>query len=187
MNIADPKYLEHLRDLPSGYLLDLLADNEDIDKESVYWVLQERGLTREELDQKLRRRKSSIWPRTYTLWAAARWLTLFNALVVTYFNTTGLYQLVNSEHAFKAPLLFLSVGSALFGFFVGFKLTTHLYQGGKSLIYCGFPIPVGFVELQTGEEILKDKLPMILRMAVNALVGINLTLFPLIFIYMMMD
>ena len=47
MNIADPKYLEQLRDLPSSYLLDLLADNEDIDKESVFWVLQERGLARE--------------------------------------------------------------------------------------------------------------------------------------------
>ncbi|MBE0575859.1 MAG: hypothetical protein IH613_08170 [Desulfuromonadales bacterium] len=187
MNIADPKYLEHLRDLPSGYLLDLLADNEDIDKESFYWVLQERGLTREELDQKLQRRRNSNWPRPYRLWTAARWLTLFNTLVVTYFNSTSLYQLLHSDHPFRGPLLFLSVGCILCGFVVGFKLTTHLYQGDRSILYCGFPVPVGFVDLQTGQEILIGKTPMILRMAVNALVGVNLTLFPLIFIYIMMD
>ena len=100
MNIADPKYLEQLRDLPSSYLLDLLADNEDIDKESVYWVLQERGLAREELEQKVQRRQDSCWPRPYKLWASARWLTLFNTLVVTYFNITGLHQLLYSDHAF---------------------------------------------------------------------------------------
>ncbi len=187
MNIADPKYLEHLRELPSGYLIDLLADNEDIDKESIYWVLQERGLTQEELDRKLQRRRSSNWPRPYTLWTTARWLTLFNTLIVTYFNTTSLYQLVHSDHPFRGPLLFLSVGCLLCGFVVGFKLTTHLYQGSRSILYCGFPIPVGFVELQTGQEILMNKTRMILRMALNALVGVNITLFPLIFIYIMMN
>lgn len=187
MNIADPKYLEHLRDLPSGYLLDLIADNEDMDKESVYWVLQERGLTREELDLKLQRRRNSSWPRPYALWTSARWLTLFNALIVTYFNITSLYQLLQSDHSFKGPLLFLSIGCILFGFMVGFKLTTHLYQGGKAILYCGFPIPVGFVDLETGEEILKNKSRLIVRMALNALIGVNLTLFPLIFIYIMMD
>ena len=187
MNIADPKYLEHLRDLPSGYLLDLVADNDDIDEESIYWVLQERGLSREEITLKLRRRRNSTWPRTHTPWAAARWITLLNALVVTYFNTTGFYQILYSNHAFRGPLIFLSIGSILCGFFVGFKLTTHIYQGGKSLLYCGFPIPVGFVDLQTGDEILKNKAAMILRMALNALVGVSLTLFPLIFIYTMMD
>lgn len=180
MNIADPKYLEHLRDLPSGYLLDLLADNEDIDKESLYWVLQEQGLSREEIERKLHRRRSSLWPRPYTLWTTARWLTLFNALIVTYFNITGLYQLLQSEHAFKGLLLFLSVGCVIFGFIIGFKLTTHLYQGNKSILYCGFPIVVGRVELQTGEEILKDKRLMILCMALNAIVGVSLALFPLV-------
>jgi hypothetical protein len=187
MNIADPKYLEHLRDLPSGYLLDLIADNEELDKEFIYWVLQERGLTREELDQKLQHRRNSSWPRPYALWTAARWLTLLNTLIVTYFNITSLYQLLQSDHPFKGPLLFLSVGCILCGFLIGFKLTTHLYQGSRTILYCGFPIPVGFVELQTGEEILINKTQMILRMALNALVGVNLALFPLIFIYLMMD
>lgn len=187
MNIADPKYLEHLRNLPSGYLLDLVADNTDIDKESIYWVLQERGLTREELDRKLQRRCNASWPRPYTLWTAARWLTLFNTLIVSYFNVTSLYQLLYSDHPFRLPLLILSLGCILCGFVVGFKLTSHLYQGSRSILYCGFPIPVGFVDLQTGEEIIKNQPRMILHMALNALVGVNLTLFPLIFIYIMMD
>lgn len=187
MNIADPKYLEHLRDLPSGYLLDLLADQEGGDTESLCWVLQERGLSRDEIDQKIQRRRSSTWPRPYKLWAAARWLTLFNTLVVSYFNMTGLYRLMQSEHAFKVPLLFLAVGCIICGFVVGFKLTTHLYQGRRSLLYCGFPFPVGYVELQSGQEILPNKASMTLRMALNALVGVSLTLFPLIFIFIMMD
>ena len=187
MSNFDPKYLEYLRDLPSSYLLDLLSDSEDIDQESLYWVLQERGLTRDELERKLRRRRNSNWPRPYTLWKTFRWLTLFNALVVTYFNIIGFYQLLHSDHTFKEALLFLSLGCVLCGFFVGFKLTTHLYQGGKSLLFCGFPIPVGFVDLQTGEDILPAKASLILRMALNALVGVSLTLFPLIFIYIMID
>jgi hypothetical protein len=183
MNIADPKYLEHLRDLPSSYLLDLLADNDDIDRESVFWVLQERGLTREELERKVLWRQKSLWPRPYQLWTSARWLTLFNTLVVTYFNLTSIEQLLRGDHALKSALLFLVAGSIIFGFIVGYKLTTHLYHGSKSLLYCGFPLPVGFVDLQTGEEILQGKKTMTLRMALNALVGVSLTLFPLILLY----
>lgn len=182
MNIADPKYLEHLRELPSSYLLDLLSDNEDIDQESFYRVLQERGLDRQEIEDKLQRRDNSNWPRPYMLWKTFRWLTLFNALIVTYFNITGFYQLLHSDHALKGVLLMFSIGCVFFGFLIGFKLTTHLYQGGKSLLFCGFPIPVGFVDLQTGEEILPAKAFLVLRMALNAFAGINLALFPLIFV-----
>jgi len=187
MNIADPTYLEHLRDLPSSYLLDLMVDCEGIDLESIYWVLQERGLSRQGIDQKLQRRRSSRWPRPYTLWKVARWLTLFHTLVVVYFNTTGFYRLAQGDHAFKGPLLFLAVGCIIVGFLIGYKMTTHLYHGSRFLLYCGFPVPVGFVELQSGRETLKSKTSMILCMAMNALVGISLALFPLIFIYIMME
>jgi len=185
MNIADPKYLEHLRDLPSSYLLDLMADTEDIDRESITWVLLERGLTREEIEHKLKRRHSRRM-RPHNFWTAARWLTLFNTLVVTYFNLTGLYRLLHDDHSFKGALLFLAFGSTIAGFIVGFKLTTHIYHGSKSLLFCGFPFPVGYVELTTGEEILKDKALRNLLMALNALVGVSLTLFPIIFIYIVM-
>lgn len=186
MNIADPTYLEHLRDLPSGYLLDLLADNADIDSESLCWVLQERGMAREEIELKTEKRRKTRWARPYKLWSTARWLSLLNVLIIAYFNMAGLYQLLQGSHAFRGILLFLSVGCILAGFYVGFKLSTHLYQGERAQLHCGFPVPVGRVDLRTGEEILTDKKFMLIRMALNAMVGVNLTLFPLIFIYLMM-
>ena len=186
MNIADPKYLEHLRDLPSSYLLDLMADNDDIDKESIIWVLLERGLDREEIEQKLKRRHYR-WMRPYNFWTATRWLTFFNTLIVTYFNLGGLYSLLHGDHSFKGALLFLAFGSTIAGLVVGFKLTTHVYHGSKSLLYCGFPFPVGYVELTTGEEIPKGKALMNFSMVLNALVGVSLALFPIIFIYVVMD
>ena len=186
MNISDPKYLEHLRDLPTGYLLDLMTDHEDGDNESVAWVLRERGMPPEEIDRRVNRRKSSHWPRPYIFWEAARWLTFLNAIIVVYFNVTGLYRLLQGDHAFREPLLFLAVGSVAFGFYVGFKLTTHVYMGEKTRLHCGFPLQVGFVDLETGQEITRGKATMTIAMGVNALIGISLTLFPLVFIYVMM-
>lgn len=186
MNIADPKYLEHLRDLPSSYLLDLIADNDEIEQESIIWVLMERGLTREEIGLKLEHRRARRM-RPYNVWAAARWLTLFNALVVTYFNLSGLYRLMAADHNFKGALLFLVFGSTVVGFVIGYKLTTHIYHGGKSLLYCGFPFPVGQVELTTGEELLKSKARINLCMALNALVGVSMALFPIICLSLFID
>jgi len=186
MNIADPKYLEHLRDLPSSYLLDLIADNDDLDKESIIWVLMERGLTRDEIELKLKRRQPRRM-RPYNFWTAARWLTLFNTLIVIYFNTTGLYRLINNEHSFKGALLFLVFGSTIVGFMIGYKLTTHIYHGSKSLLYCGFPFPVGQVELTTGEEVLRGKAWINICMALNALVGVSITLFPIICIALLIN
>jgi len=187
MNIADPKYLEHLRDLPTSYLLDLLVDNEVIDAESVTWVLCERGLTRDEVEKKRQRRRHLPWMRPYRFWTIARWLTLFNTLVVSYFNLTGLYQLLHGDHAFRGPILFLAVGSIIAGFLTGYKLTTHVYHGQPSLLLCGFPCPVGSVDLRTGEEMPSRQAMMNLSMAINALVGVSFTLFPLILIFILMD
>ena len=186
MNISDPKYLGHLRDLPTGYLLDLMTDHEDGDNESVAWVLRERGMPPEEIERRVNRRKNSNWPRPYIFWEAARWLTFLNAIIVAYFNVTGLYRLLQGDHAFRGPLLFLAVGSVAFGFYVGFKLTTHVYMGEKTRLHCGFPLQVGFVDLETGQEITRGKATMTIAMGVNALIGISLTLFPLVFIYVMM-
>ena len=187
MNIADQKYLEQLRDLPTAYLLDLIADHEESDKESIAWVLRERGMSQDEMERRVNRRKNSKWPRPYILWEAARWLTILNAIIVTYFNVTGLYQLMLSDHAFMGALLFISIGSVSFGFYIGFKLSTHIYMGEKARLLCGFPFQVGSVDLETGEEIPKSKKIMMFAMAMNAVTGVSLTLFPLIFIYMMMS
>lgn len=186
MNIADPKYLEHLRDLPTGYLLDLMTDHEDGDNESIAWVLRERGMPQEEIIRRVNRRKNSKLPRPYVLWEAARWLTFMNAMIVSYFNVTGLYQLLHSDHAFRAALLFISIGSVSFGFYIGFKLTTHVYMGEKTRLHCGFPLQIGFVDLETGQELVRSKVATTIAMATNALIGITLTLFPLVFIYIMM-
>ena len=186
MNIADPKYLEHLRDLPSSYLLDLIADNDDLDRESIIWVLMERGLTRDEIELKLKQRQTRRM-RPYNFWTVARWLTLFNALVVTCFNITGLYRLITEEHSFKGALLFLVCGSTIVGFMIGYKLTTHIYHGSKSLLYCGFPLPIGQVELTTGEEILRGKARINICMALNALAGVSMALFPVICISLLIN
>jgi hypothetical protein len=187
MNIGDPAYIQHLRDLPTSYLLDLLLDNDDIDHESIIWVLMERNLTRQEIERTVNRRRQSPWMRPYIFWSAARWLTILNALIVTYFNLAGLYSLLLSNHPFKEALLFLVIGSIVVGFIIGYKLTTHIYHGSKLLLYCGFPFPVGFVELQTGRESQSRISFMKLRMASNAMVGVTLTVFPLIFIYVCMS
>lgn len=186
MNIGDQKYLEHLRDLPTTYLLDLMTDYEDGDNESIAWVLRERGMPQEEILRRVNRRRESRWPRPYILWEAARWLTFLNAVIVTYFNVTGLYQLMQSDHAFRGALFFIAISSVSFGFYIGFKLTTHIYMGGKTLLHCGFPLPVGFVDLETGKELVRNKVAVTIAMAINALVGITLCLFPLVFIYIMM-
>jgi len=184
--MIDPIYLEHLRDLPSGYLFDLLADNPDLDAETFYWVLKERGLTHEEINQKVQGRRTKPWARPYRLWSMARWVSIFNVLVITYFNFYGIYHLLHGDHVFRGVLLFLSVGCIIAGFYIGFKLSTHLYQGAKSMLYCGFPVPVGRVDLKSGEEVLAPKNMMMVSMSLNATVGVNLALFPLIFIYLMM-
>lgn len=187
MNIAEPKYREHLRDLPSSYLLDLIIDVEGVDHPSIYWILEERGLTREEIDQALQRRRVSPWLRPHTLWSIARWATIINTVIVTWFNLSCLYRLLHTDHPFRGPLLFFTLGCIGFGFVIGYKLTTHVYQGSRAMLYCGFPIPVGYVNLENGEEIQQGRNKTLLWMALNALTGISLTLFPLMFLFIMMD
>lgn len=187
MNIADQKYLAQLRDLPTSYLLDLMADHESGDNASIAWVLRERGMPQEEIERRVNRRRNSRWPRPDVFWGAARWLTLLNAAIVSYFNITVLYRLLVGDHAFREAILFLAVGSVAVGFYIGFKLTTHIYLGEKKRLHCGFPLQVGFVDLETGEELSRGKLTMTIAMSLNALIGISFTLFPLILLYAMMS
>ncbi len=173
--------------MPSGYLLDMLADSEDLDEQSICWVLQERGQTQEEINHSVKRRRNSKLPRSQTIWTMARWFTLACTLIVSYFNFTGFYRLLHSEHIFKVPLYVFSVGCVICGFLIGFKLTSHLYLGSRTMLYCGFPVAIGFVDLETNEESMPVKAKMLIYMAINALVGVSLTLFPLMFIYILMD
>ncbi|MHB8709315.1 MAG: hypothetical protein ACYC9I_10610 [Desulfuromonadales bacterium] len=179
---GDPKLREYLRDLPTGYLLDLLADG-GVDEYAIHGVLHERGLERPEIEQAVRRRLASRLPRGHVLWSLARTFTLGCTVLVAAFNLVNFYQLVHGSSPLKGMLLTLSVGGVIFGFFLGYKLTTHIYQGAQHQLYCGFPLPVGTVDLQSGKETVKPKLLLVLNMAANATVGLTLVLFPLLLIH----
>ena len=180
---GDPKLREQLRDLPTGYLLDLLADQGCADEWAVRGVLGERGLESAEIEIRVRRRTSSGLPRDYTLWHAARMFTLICTGLIALFNLMTYYRLLHGASPIKGLLLGLSAGGTLFGFFLGYKLSSHLYHGAKHRLDCGFPLPVGSVDLQTGEQTLRAKPMLILCMAVNATVGLSLVLFPLMLIH----
>lgn len=97
------------------------------------------------------------------------------------------YQLLHGDSPLKGLMLLLSAVGILFGFLLGFKLTTHLYHGARHRLDCGFPLPVGSVDLQTGRETVRPKPMLIFRMAVNATVGLVLVLFPLLLIHYLLD
>ncbi len=187
MEIGNSQRLAYLRNLPTGYLVDLLADGEGIDEGAALVVLKERGYTLEEIQHKINRHKHSRLPPRHSLWRMARWASLFNTLVILIFNTVCFYRLLHSENEFRVPLMFLAVLCSGFGFFLGYKMTSHIYQGDPKRLHCGFPTPIGYVNLQTGEELSFDGAPLIIRMAINATVGVTFTLFPLMFIYQVMQ
>ncbi|MDT8440929.1 MAG: hypothetical protein RQ723_04635 [Desulfuromonadales bacterium] len=180
MTSIDPKQLEYLRDLPSGYLIDLLAAGDLPDDSPAYMVLRERGLTAAEIEAGLTRRRQSRWPGRPFLWRIARWTMLGLTLLLGLFNTAQLTPLVLGDDPLKIPILFFAILCSGFGFFVGYKLTALIYQGESHRLYCGFPVPIGSVDLHTCREQLPPTAGMVWRMAVNAFVGVNLTLFPLL-------
>lgn len=185
MNTTDPKYREYLRDLPACYLLDLLADNEELNADTARLVLKERGLSAADIEQRINRRRRSRWMKRPLLWRAARWTILVMTGGMTIFNLINLYGLIFSDDVFTVPLLFFAILCTGFGFFLGYKMTTHIYQGGAHQLYCGFPVPVGYVDLKTGtEQVAFSSRRMIASMAINATAGVNLTLFPLMIIYL---
>jgi hypothetical protein len=180
---GNPKLRERLRDLPTSYLLDLLADQACADELAVRGVLAERGLEIGEVETLVRRRTDSRLPRGYTLWGAARVFTMVCTVLVAAFNLLACYQLLHGDSPLKGLILGLSAVGTLFGFYLGYKLTTHLYHGARHRLDCGFPLPVGNVDLQTGQETIRPKPMLVLCMAVNATVGLTLVLFPLMLIH----
>jgi hypothetical protein len=187
MFFGDSKIREQLRDLPTGYLLDLLADSDDVNDIDIRAILHERGMDEAEIRQGVRRRTDSRMPRGHVLWTATRFFSIFCAVLVTLFNLITYYQLLHGTSPLKGVLVALSAGGSLFGFFLGYKLTTHVYQGAPHELYCGFPVPVGFVDLKTGQERFKPKTQLLLSMVFNAAVGLTLVLFPLLLIHHLLD
>ena len=179
MTTDDQKLRNRLRDLPTGYLLDLLVDGTALETAHIHDTLLERGLEPDEIAGMVRRRANSNFPHGYILWDAARTFVLISTLLVIAFNMLAYYHLLHGHSPFRGGLLLISAIGMIFGFFVGFKLSTHLYQGSRHHLHCGFPLPVGIVDLRTGQEEAKPKAQMLLSMAGNALVGLTLVLFPL--------
>lgn len=180
---ADPKLRAQLRDLPTGYLLDLLADQACADELAIRDILRERGLDLKEIETLVRRRTASRLPRGYTLWGMARIFTVVCTILVGAFNLLAYYRLLHGDSPLMGLMLGLSGGGALFGFLLGFKLTTHIYHGARHRLDCGFPLPVGSVDLRTGQETLRSKPMLVVCMALNATVGLALVFFPLLLIH----
>jgi len=183
MMIGDKQLREQLRDLPTGYLLDLLADAESVDESSVREILGERGLNSDEIALMVRRRLNGRIPRGHSLWRGARIFTLACTLLLSIFNLISYHRLLHGASPLKGLLTILCAIGVAFGFFLGYKLTTHLYHGAPHRLYCGFPLPVGTVDLRTGKEELPPRPLLMLCMAVNATVGLMLVLFPLLLIH----
>ncbi|PLX85024.1 MAG: hypothetical protein C0614_04630 [Desulfuromonas sp.] len=185
MHYTDPKHREYLRDLPTGYLLDLLADEEAVDEEVGRQALLERGLSNEEIDERVARRRRSRWLKRSIFWSLARWSILGLSAAILVFNIFFLYRLLLHDDPVTIPLIFFTLLCCGFGFFFGYKMTSHIYQGGRHHLYCGFPVPVGYVDLRNGTEQPPDSAAqMIVRIAINAMVGVNLTVFPVMVIYL---
>jgi hypothetical protein len=187
MMIGNQKLRDQLRDLPTGYLLDLLADAGAIDEPIIRDILGERGLSLDEIALMVRRRLDGRIPRGHSLWQGARIFTLACTLLVAIFNLISYHRLLHGTSSLKGLLLILCAIGVAFGFFLGYKLTTHLYQGAPHRLYCGFPLPVGSIDLRTGREELPPRPLLMLCMAVNATVGLMVVLFPLLLIHYLLD
>jgi hypothetical protein len=183
MFTSDPKLRDYLRDLPTGYLLALLADQQSPHRTAIREILWERGLPAEEVDALVQRRRDSRMPPIHTLWRLGRKITLVSTLLICCFNLYVYYRILHGDHSLKGLLIVLSVGCLGFGFYIGYKLSIHIYQGDSHRLNCGFPLPVGSVDLETGEESTLSKPAMIVALAGNALVGLVLMLFPLLLLY----
>jgi hypothetical protein len=183
MFTSDINLRDYLRDLPTGYLLALLADRESPHRAAIREILWERGLSSEEVDSLVQRRHDSRLPPIHTFWQLGRKITLVSTLLICSFNLYVYYGMLHSDHSLQGLLLLLSVGCLGFGFYVGYKLSIHIYQGDRHRLCCGFPLPVGSVDLETGEESTLPKPALIVALAGNALVGLVLMLFPLLLLY----
>lgn len=186
MLISDPALREHLRDLPTGYLIELLADRENPRQEAIREILWERGMTAGELDLLVQQKLNSRLPPIHTFWQLGRKITLASTVLISCFNLYVYSRLINSDHSLKNLLLTLSVGCIGIGFFLGYKLSTHLYQGQRHRLLCGFPLAVGSVDLEICQETTLPKTTMLLALIGNAMVGLSLMLFPLLLIYHLM-
>ncbi len=169
--------LYHLRALSNASLLDLLAADPVKHAQNVEELLKERGVGAEVIERETRRRQGDKTLRSCAKARLYRRLIIVFSLVVAWFNARGFYQLYASDISYKAFLIIFVLMTIAFGLYLGLKFNMSLYLGDPQHVYCGFPVPVGFVNAASGEERLPPKPRFFLSLLLNGLVSVNLTLF----------
>jgi hypothetical protein len=178
--------LYHLRALSDASLFDLLAVDPDKHAKNVKDLLGERGISPEVIEREVNRRTKDNKPRSCTRATRYRLLIVLFTLIVAWFNAKGFYQLYATDSSYKTFLIIFVVMTVAFGFYLGLKFNMYLYLGDPQRVYCGFPIPVGFVDAASGEEKLPPKPRFFLSLLANGLVSVNFTLFvPMLAVYIL--
>jgi len=168
--------LYHLRALPDGSLYDLLAAAPDKHAETVRDLLAERGIDPAIIEREVDRRQSDKQARSCAKSRLTRTLFLLFSLIVLWFNIQAGVQLYQTDSPYRTFLIIFVIMTVAFGFYLGLKFNMYLYLGDIHRVYCGFPVPVGFVDAATAEEVLPPKPRFFLSLLVNGLASVNLTL-----------
>lgn len=169
--------LYHLRALPNDSLYDLLAADPAKHKKNVQELLKERGIDSEIIEREINNRQADKKLRSCARSTLYRRLIVLFSLIVGWFNAKGFYQLYAADLSHKSFLVVFVLMTIAFGFYLGLKFNMHLYLGSPRQVYCGFPVPVGFVDTASGTEHLPPKPRFFLSLLVNGLVSVNFTLF----------
>lgn len=178
--------LYHLRALPDGSLYDLLAANPGTHQQTVGGLLRERGVSPDTIERETARRRSDKQPRSCSMARRSRILMLLFSLIIAWFNAGQLFQLYHSDSPYKTFLVVFVLMTIAFGLYLGLKFNMHLYLGDARRVYCGFPVPVGFVDTASGKEMLPPKPKFFLSLLANGLVSVNFTLFiPMLTVYLL--
>jgi len=176
--------LYHLRALPDGSLFDLLAADPDNHAQIVGELLRERGIAPERIERETASRRSDKQPRSCKRTRLYRILIILFSLIVAWFNIGEISQLYHSDSPYRIFLIVFVAMTVGFGLYLGLKFNMHLYLGDARRVYCGFPVPVGFVDTASCEEMLPPKPRFFLSLLANGLVSVNFTLFlPMLAVY----
>ncbi len=178
--------LYHLRALSNGCLFDLLAADPEKHAQNVQELLKERGISPEVIARETTRRKSDKKLRCCSKSTLYRRLIILFSLIVAWFNFNSFSQLIFSDMSYKTFLVIFMLMTFAFGLYLGLKFNMYLYLGDPQRVYCGFPVPVGFVNTHNGEETLPPKPRFFLFLLINGLVAVNFALFvPMLAVYLL--
>ena len=164
----------------------MLAADPDKHEQRVGELLREHGIPQDRIEREIGRRRSDKQPRSCKKARLYRALIILFSLIVAWFNARGISQLYHSDNHYRTFLIVFTLMTICFGLYLGLKFNMHLYLGDLRRVYCGFPVPVGFVDTASGEEMLPPKPRFYLSLLANGLVSVNFTLFlPMLAVYIL--